>query len=155
MRRLIFARPVDSSDNIKMLHPIGAGLSAIRPVRNAVLELIAEPKTADDHYFRASAYYLDHHFEDANRESDAALTLAPDNPRISGFAHATSATCWTTGRSHRSRLKKPLLWPRWDEPYYFAGVSLYFVGRFPEADKNLSRAVELNPKSAVPFLCRL
>ena len=38
-----------------------------------VLELIAEPKTADDHYLRGSAYYLDHHFEDADRESDAAL----------------------------------------------------------------------------------
>ena len=62
-----------------------------------VLELIAEPRTADDHYLRGSAYYLDHHFEDADRESDAALTLAPDNPRILALAHPTSATRGPTG----------------------------------------------------------
>ena len=44
--------------------------------------------------------------------------------------------------------KAASLAPDWDEPYYLAGVSLYFVGRFPEADKNLSRAVELNPNTA-------
>ena len=43
--------------------------------------------------------------------------------------------------------KAASLAPDWDEPYYLAGVSLYFVGRFPEADKSLGRAVELNPGS--------
>jgi hypothetical protein len=35
--------------------------------------------------------------------------------------------------------KAASLAPDWVEPYYLAGVSLYFVGRFPEADKSLGR----------------
>ena len=74
-----------------------------------VLELIAEPMTADDHYFRASAYYLDHHFEEADRESDAALTVAPDNPRILACARDF---CNALGNKTKPSqwLRKPLLW---------------------------------------------
>jgi Flp pilus assembly protein TadD len=38
--------------------------------------------------------------------------------------------------------------PEWDEPYYLAGVSSYFVRRYEEANQHLARAVELNPKSS-------
>jgi tetratricopeptide (TPR) repeat protein len=46
------------------------------------LEIIKEPKTGEDHYLRGSAFYLDHHFEEADQESEQALALSPDNPRF-------------------------------------------------------------------------
>ena len=112
-----------------------------------VLDLIAVPKTGDDHYLRGSAYYLDHHFEEANRESEAALALAPDNPRILALNTRLLQRAGQQDAAIEVAKKAANLAPEWDEPYYLAGVSLYFVGRFPEADKSLARAVELNPRS--------
>src|SRR5207244_3864649 len=47
-----------------------------------VLSTVREAKTPEDHYLRASAYYLSHRFPEADQESEQALTLAPDNPQI-------------------------------------------------------------------------
>ena len=112
-----------------------------------VLDLVKEPKTDDDHYLRGSAYYLDHRFEEANRESDAAIALAPDNPRILVLRTRLLQRAGQQDAAIEVAEKAASLEPEWDEPYYLAGVSYYFVGRFPEADKNLARAIELNPKS--------
>jgi Flp pilus assembly protein TadD len=113
-----------------------------------VLDLIAEPKTGDDHYLRGSAYYLDHSFAEADRESNAALALSPDNPRILALRTRLLQRAGQQDAAIEVAQKAASLAPDWDEPYYLAGVSLYFVGRFPEAAKNLARAVELNPSSA-------
>ena len=49
---------------------------------DAVLELVKTPTTAEEHYLRASAFYQAHRLPDADQESDAALTLAPENPKV-------------------------------------------------------------------------
>ena len=38
--------------------------------------------------------------------------------------------------------------PEWDEPYYLAGISLYYIRRYVEAGDSLARAVEINPNSS-------
>ena len=58
---------------------------------NEVLLTITDPKTSDDYYLRASAYYLSHRFPEADRESEQAIELAPDSPQILGIAHPSAA----------------------------------------------------------------
>ena len=86
-------------ENVEIRRSTGAGIFAIRSAER-VLDLIREPKTENDHYLRGSAYYLDHRFEEANRESQAALARLLTIP-ISGPAHPAPAACRTTGRGHR------------------------------------------------------
>jgi tetratricopeptide (TPR) repeat protein len=112
-----------------------------------VLDLIAEPKTGDDHYLRGSAYYLDHRFEEADRESGAALALAPDDPHILVLRTRLLQRAGQQDAAIEMAQKAISLAPDWDEPFYLAGVSLYFVARFPEAEKNLARALQLNSNS--------
>ncbi len=119
-------------DNVEIRRQLAlAYLQSGQPER--VLDLIAEPKTEDDHYLRGSAYYLDHRFEDANRESDAALALAPDNPRILVLRTRLLQRAGQQDAAIEVAQKAASLAPEWDEPFYLAGVSYYFVGRFPEA----------------------
>jgi tetratricopeptide (TPR) repeat protein len=47
-----------------------------------VLSIITDPKTPEDHYLRASAHYIAHRFPEADKESELAMSLAPDNPHI-------------------------------------------------------------------------
>jgi tetratricopeptide (TPR) repeat protein len=112
-----------------------------------VLALIPDPKTSDDHYLRGSAYYLDRQFEEADQESDAALTLAPDSPQALVLRTRLLQRAGNQDAAIELAQQAASLAPDWDEPYYLAGVSLYFVRRFPEAGQNLARAVELNPNS--------
>jgi tetratricopeptide (TPR) repeat protein len=111
------------------------------------LEIIKEPKTGEDHYLRGSAFYLDHHFEEADQESEQALALSPDNPR---FLIQRARLLQRGGRQDAAlelAQKAVSLAPNWDEAYYVAGVSSYFIRRYPEASQNLAKAVELNPNS--------
>ncbi len=134
-------------DNVEIRHQLAqAYLQSGEPKQ--VLDLISEPKTDDDHYLRGSAYYLDHRFDEADRESEAALALAPDNPRPLVLRTRLLQRAGQQDAALQVAQKAASLAPDWDEPYYLAGVSLYFVGRFPEAGKSLARAVELNPSSA-------
>src|SRR5712692_7124732 len=134
-------------ENVEIRHQLAlAYLQSGQP--GQVLNLIAEPTTDDDHYLRGSAYYLDHRFEEANRESEAALALAPDNPRLLVLHTRLLQRAGQQDAAVEVARKAASLAPDWDEPHYLAGVSLYFVGRFPEAGKSLARAVELNPSSA-------
>jgi tetratricopeptide (TPR) repeat protein len=113
-----------------------------------VLDMVREPKTAEEHYLRGSAYYLDHRFEEADQESEAALTLDSENPRALALRTRLLQRAGQQDAAIELARKTARLAPDWDEPYYLSGVSLYFVGRFPEAGQDLARAVELNPNSA-------
>ncbi|MBV9301167.1 MAG: tetratricopeptide repeat protein [Acidobacteriaceae bacterium] len=122
-----------------------AYLQAHQP--EAVFNTINPATTADDHYLRASAYYLLHQFSEADEESAIAFHLAPNVPSIQLLrAHILQ-------RSGKQESALKLLGqtirmkPDWDEPYYSAGVSYYFLGRYNEARESLRRALELNPSS--------
>ena len=123
-----------------------AYLAADQPKQ--ALALIPDPKTSDDHYLRGSAFYMDHRFEDADQESDAALTLAPDNPQALALRIRLLQRAGQQNAAVELARKTESLTPDWYEPYYLDGISLYFLGRFPEAGQRLARAVELNPSSA-------
>ena len=113
-----------------------------------VLLMIGEPRTSDDHYLRASAYYLSHRFPEADRESGEALDLAPDSPQILVLRTRLLQRAGDQDEALQTAQKAIRLAPNWDQPYYLAGVSSYFIRLYEEAVKNLTRAVELNPKSA-------
>ena len=44
--------------------------------------------------------------------------------------------------------KASALAPTWDEPFYLAGISQYLLRHYADARQNLTRAFELNPRSA-------
>ncbi len=113
-----------------------------------VLDVIQEPKTAEDHYLRGNAYYLDHQYPEADRESELALSLAPENPQALVLRVRFLQRAGQQDAALDLAQKAVALAPKWDEPHYLAGVSLFYIRHYSEASENLARAVELNPKSA-------
>jgi len=113
-----------------------------------VLSTIAEPKTSDDYYLRASAYYLSHRFPEADKESETALDLDPDSAQILVLRTRLLQRAGNQDEALQTAQRAIALAPNWDQPYYLAGVSSYFIRLYEEAVKNLARAVELSPRSA-------
>jgi tetratricopeptide (TPR) repeat protein len=114
----------------------------------AVLRLITEPKTVDDYFLRASAYYESHQFPEADRESQVALNLAPENPQVLVLRTRLLQRAGEQDAAVATAKKAIALAAQWDEPYYLAGVSYYFIRHYAEAQASLARAVALNPRSA-------
>ena len=138
------ARPADDAVRKQLAT---AYLASRQP--DSVLELIQEPKTAEEHYLRGSAFYQAHRFPDADEESDAALTLAPEDPRVLVLRVRLLQRAGQQEAALEMANKASALAPNWDEPHYLAGISNYFLRHYTEARKSLARASELNPKSAV------
>jgi Flp pilus assembly protein TadD len=115
------------------------------------LSTIGEPKTAEDYYLRGSAYYLLHRFQAADRESEQALTLAPENPQILVLRTRLLQRAGQQNAALELANKATTLSPNWGEPHYLAGVSYYFIRHYEEAAQSLARARELNPNSARAF----
>ena len=134
-------------DDSEIRHQLGLAYLASGEARQ-ILDLIAEPKTANDHYLRGSAFYLDHRFPEADQESEAALAMAPDNPQILVLRTRILQRAGQQDAAVELAQKAIALAPQWDEPYYLAGVSFYFIRRYAQAEQNLARAAELNPNSA-------
>lgn len=113
-----------------------------------VLDLIQKPATADDHYFRGSAYYLDQRYSEAAAESEQALSLEPDNPRALTLRVRLLQRTGEQETALKLADKAIASAPEWDEPYYLSGVSLFYIRHYSEASQRLERATELNPQSA-------
>jgi tetratricopeptide (TPR) repeat protein len=116
-----------------------------------VLSAIREPKTSEDYYLRGSAYYLLHQFQAADRESEQALALAPENPQILVLRTRLLQRAGQQNGALELANKATSLSPNWDEPHYLAGVSYYFIRHYEEAAQSLARARELNPNSSRAF----
>ncbi len=114
-----------------------------------VLDVIKEPKTAEEHYLRGSAFYQAHRFTDADKESEAALTLAPENPKVLVLRVRLLQRAGQQNAAVELAHKATVLAPDWDEPFYLAGISYYFIRHYTQARQSLARAFELNPSSAV------
>jgi len=115
---------------------------------DGVLDLIGEPKTADEHYLRGMAFYQAHRFSEADQESDGALALAPQDPRALVLRVRVLQRAGQQEAAAAMAEKASALAPDWDEPFYLAGVSYYFLRHYAEARQSLARAFELNPKLA-------
>jgi len=116
-----------------------------------VLSAIREPKTSADYYLRGSAYYLLHQFQAADRDSEQALALAPENPQILVLRTRLLQRAGQQNAALELANKATTLSPNWDEPHYLAGVSYYFIRHYEEAAQSLARARELNPNSSRAF----
>jgi tetratricopeptide (TPR) repeat protein len=112
-----------------------------------VLRTIGEPRTSVDHYLRASAYYVSHRFPEADQESELALGLAPDSPQILVLRTRLLQRAGQQDEALLTAQRAATLAPNWDQPYYLAGVSYYFIRRYEQAEESLARAVEFNPNS--------
>ena len=119
-----------------------------------VLLTIAQAKTSDDYYLRASAYYLSHRFPEADAESAVALDLAPDSPQVLVLRTRVLQRAGNQDEALKMAQKAITLAPNWDQPYYLAGVSSYLLRLYEEAAKDLAKALELNPKSARALFVR-
>jgi tetratricopeptide (TPR) repeat protein len=113
-----------------------------------VVSLIPEPRSSEDHYLLASAYYAAHRFAQAEKESEQAFEMSPDNPQILALRTRLLQRVGQQDNALLLAQKAIALAPDWDEPYYLAGISLYFIRRYQEAEQDLARAVELNPNAA-------
>jgi tetratricopeptide (TPR) repeat protein len=138
------ARPADDGVRNQLAT---AYLASRQP--DSVLELIHEPKTAEEHYLRGSAFYQAHRFNDADEESDAALTLESENPKVLVLRVRLLQRAGQQEAALEMARKASALAPNWDEPHYLAGISSYFLRHYTQARQSLARAFELNPKSAV------
>lgn len=143
LQRAFHSRP----DDIALRHQLAvAHLQAGQA--DEVLLTISDPKTSDDYYLRASAYYLSHRFPQADSESQQALDLAPESPQVLVLRTRLLQRAGNQNEALETAKKAITLAPDWDQPYYLAGVSSYLLRLYEEAVKNLARALELNPKSA-------
>ena len=143
LRAASAARPADDGVRNQLAT---AYLAARQP--EDVLDLIKAPTTADEHYLRGSAFYQAHRFTDADAESDAALTLAPENPKVLVLRVRLLQRAGQQEEALEMAHKACALAPQWDEPFYLAGIGYYLLRHYAEARQNLTRAFELNPRSS-------
>ena len=141
------AANVTRPDDVDVRNQLATAYLGVRQP-DAVWELIKAPATADEHYLRATAFYQAHRFTDADAESDAALTLDPQNPKVMLLRVRLLQRAGQQQAALEMAQKTSALAPDWDEPHYLAGISYYFLRHYTEARKSLERAIEVNPKSA-------
>jgi tetratricopeptide (TPR) repeat protein len=131
-------------DDIEIRHQLALTyLQSGQPIE--VLKVIKEPRTSDDYYLRASAYYVGHNFTQADQESKVAIEMAPENPQLLALRARLLQRAGQQDQALSIAQKAITLAPDWHEPYYLAGISNYFIRRYDLADRNLARSLELNP----------
>lgn len=112
------------------------------------LELVKEPQAAEDYYLLAGAKYLLRQYPVAAKEAAAAVSMDAKQPQYLLLAARIEQHLGQHG-SALSLLENTIrLAPKWAEPYYSAGVSLYCEKRYAEAQKYLQKSLELQPDSA-------
>jgi tetratricopeptide (TPR) repeat protein len=112
------------------------------------LDLISNPRSAEDHYLRARALYLLHRLKDADGESVLAVQEDPRQPRYLLLRARLLQVAGNHDFAFEFLRQATRLAPDWSEVYYSAGVSFYFESRYEEARQSLDRALDLDPRSA-------
>src|SRR5579863_5505277 len=143
LRAANLIRPVD--DDVR--NQLASAYLAARQPEN-MLDLIKDAKSAEEHYLRGTAFYQAHRFAEADAESDAALTLAPDDPKVLVLRVRLLQRAGQQNAALEMAQRATSLAPQWDEPLYLAGISYYFLRHYAQARQSLAHALELNPASA-------
>lgn len=115
---------------------------------DSALALIKNPATAEDHYLRASAYYVMHRLADAQQELVQSLDQAPREPRYLLLSARIHQHLGEHAKAHAQLEEVTRLAPKWSEPYYSTAVSYYFERRYADARRSLDQALQLDPRSA-------
>jgi tetratricopeptide (TPR) repeat protein len=112
------------------------------------IALLKEPETAQDYYLLAGAKYLLRQYPVAGKDAATAVKMDPRQPQYLLLA-ARIEQHLGQHDSALSLLENTIsLAPRWADPYYSAGVSLYCEKRYAEAQNYLHKSLELQPDSA-------
>jgi tetratricopeptide (TPR) repeat protein len=112
------------------------------------LALIKAPQAAEDYYLLAGANYLLRQYELAAKNATDAVRMDPGQPPYLLLA-ARIEQHLGQHDSALSLLESAIkLAPKWADPYYSAGVSLYCEKRYTEAQKYLQESLALQPDSA-------
>lgn len=134
-------------DSVEIRHRLAVACLESKQPQQAIA-LIKEPQAAEDYYLLAGANYLLRQYEVAAKNATAAVRMDSSQPQYLLLAaqieqhlgqHASALTLL------ENAIK---LAPKWPDPYYSAGVSLYCEKRYAEARKYLKESLELQPDSA-------
>lgn len=134
-------------DSVDIRHALAAAsLESNHPAQ--AIALIKEPKAAEDYYLMAGAKYLLRQYAVAEKDASMAVSMDSHQPQYLLLAARIDQHLGQHD-SALSLLQNAIkLAPKWPDPYYSAGVSLYCEKRYPEAQKYLQEFLELQPDSA-------
>lgn len=134
-------------DSTEFRHALAVAYLESKQPQQAIA-LIKSPETAEDYYLLAGAKYLLREYAVAAKDATTAVSMDPSQPQYLLLAARIDQHLGQHD-SALSLLEKAIkLAPKWPDPYYSAGVSLYCEKRYPEARKYLQESFELQPDSA-------
>ena len=123
-----------------------ACLESNRPEQT--IALIKEPQAAEDYYLLAGANYLLRRYELAAKNATAAVHLDSSQPSYLLLAARIEQHLGQHDFALSLLENTIRLAPKWADPYYSAGVSLYCEKRYTDARKYLKESLALQPDSA-------
>ena len=112
------------------------------------IALIKEPEAAEDYYLLAGAKYLLRQYAAAAKDATTAVRMDSNQPQYLLLAARIEQHLGQHDSALSLLASAIKLAPKWPDPYYSAGVSLYCEKRYPEARKYLEESMELQPDSA-------
>lgn len=112
------------------------------------IALIKEPGAAEDYYLLAGAKYLLRQYPAAAKNATTAVSMDSRQPQFLLLAARIEQHLGQHDSALSLLENAIMLAPKWADPYYSAGVSLYCEKRYAEAQKYLDKSLELQPDSA-------
>lgn len=134
-------------DSAEIRHSLAAACLEANQPRQAIA-LIKEPEAAEDYYLLASANYLLRQYPAAAKDAATAISMDSNQPQYLLLAARIDQHLGQHDSALLLLQKAINLAPKWPDPYYSAGVSLYCEKRYPEARKYLRESLNLQPGSA-------
>jgi tetratricopeptide (TPR) repeat protein len=112
------------------------------------IALVKEPQAAEDYYLLAGANYLLREYEVAAKNAATAVRMDAGQPQYLLLAARIEQHLGQHDTALSLLQNAIKLAPKWADPYYSAGVSLYCEKRYAEARKYLNESLDLQPDSA-------
>ena len=109
--------------------------------------LVKEPVGAEDYYLLASAKYQLRQYALAAKDAATAISMDAKQPQYLLLAAQIDQHLGRHDSALALLANAINLAPKWPDPYYSSGVSLYCEKRYPEARKYLTESLKLQPDS--------